>query len=323
MILFARDVELNLSLEAEARLTLILVGVGLALLILITAAIFYLFPIWELLRQTCRFRGQVRNETEAATEVKSIRSLRNIEYDPILDLQEAFFSSLISTPREKIIMPPRVFDPHGQQREVSAETRRSPALFNPIRKYATVPHRPTAVYLGANRRHVVTPSILHPGFRPGMHSLAKPPASSPPEGFVTPHIAEWMKVADSVVGRHPSARPLRERVATHAEIDLISGHVHIPWVEPPSRKPRGPPTAVMVLGPPSTPASTVVASRIRAGPSKPGFLKALGNVRGGRHALGSHNAGSGSSAKRGAIRHARGKENVPPVVSSLGRRTKL
>lgn len=38
-----------------------------------------------------------------------------------------------------------------------------------------------------------------------------------------------MKVADSVVGRHPNSQPLYMRVATQAEIDLISGHLHIPW----------------------------------------------------------------------------------------------
>lgn len=38
-----------------------------------------------------------------------------------------------------------------------------------------------------------------------------------------------MGVADTVVGRHPFAQPLSARVATQAEIDLIGGHVHIPW----------------------------------------------------------------------------------------------
>ena len=46
----------------------------------------------------------------------------------------------------------------------------------------------------------------------------------------SPSMVGWMmRIADDVVGRHPSASPLFDRVATRAEIAFISGHVHVPW----------------------------------------------------------------------------------------------
>ncbi|CAA7267832.1 unnamed protein product [Cyclocybe aegerita] len=46
---------------------------------------------------------------------------------------------------------------------------------------------------------------------------------------IDPKIAALMHAADTVVGAHPNARPLSARIATREEIELISGHVHIPW----------------------------------------------------------------------------------------------
>jgi hypothetical protein len=97
-----------------------------------------------------------------------------------------------------------------------------------MRKYPTVSHRPMAVYNSTNygfrQGSTATP---RPGFGQSPHPTYR--ALLPLQGGVSPHIAGWMRVADSIVGSHPFAQPLSARVATQAEIDLISGHVYIPW----------------------------------------------------------------------------------------------
>ncbi|KAF9039121.1 hypothetical protein BJ165DRAFT_1407357 [Panaeolus papilionaceus] len=116
-------------------------------------------------------------------------------------------------------------------------------IFLPIRKYPSAPHRNVGVYAGAKRfqsSHIIISSPQR------THQSHNPPLAS--SGVVSPHIAGWAQVADSVVGRHPHTHPLSTRVATQAEIDLISGHVHIPWAfkADPSRIQ---PTAVKVVPP--------------------------------------------------------------------------
>jgi hypothetical protein len=79
-----------------------------------------------------------------------------------------------------------------------------------------------------------------------------------------------MKIADDVVGRHPFAKPLFERVASQAEIDLISDHVQLRWVHDGR---RSQPTAVKVLGPPRD-------AQKPFGNLEPGPNATAGNIRG-------------------------------------------
>ncbi len=131
---------------------------------------------------------------------------------------------MTSTPTRKPVVLPPVQSHLHQQLGLASPTQRSPAT---VRKYPTVSHRPTAVYnstdYGFRQASTASP---RPGFGQTLHPTYR---ALPLQGGVSPHIAGWMRVADSIVGSHPFAQPLSERVATQAEIDLISGHVYIPW----------------------------------------------------------------------------------------------
>jgi hypothetical protein len=113
--------------------------------------------------------------------------------------------------------------------------------------------RPTASYdvltSGFYNHRVSSPNQNHANyFYPPHLALAPLPPILPTNHItiVSPHTAGWMKIADDVVGRHPFSKPLPERVASQAEIDLISDHVHIPWAYDAR---RSQPTPVKVLGP--------------------------------------------------------------------------
>jgi hypothetical protein len=115
------------------------------------------------------------------------------------------------------------------------------------------PHIPNASYNGQTSgvyyyqipppNHILANHQYHPHFAMPM---LPPPLPNSHIKIISPHIAEWMKIADDVVGPHPSAKPLSERVATQAEIDLISGHIHTRWAHDPK---QSQPTPVTALGP--------------------------------------------------------------------------
>lgn len=131
-----------------------------------------------------------------------------------------------STPTRKPVVLPLVQSHlQHQQLGLASPTQRSPAT---VRKYPTVSHRPTAVYNSTNYgfRQASSTASPQPGFSQSPHSTYR---ALPLQAGVSPHIAGWMRVADSIVGSHPFAQALGARVATQAEIDLISGHVYIPW----------------------------------------------------------------------------------------------
>ncbi|KAF5319658.1 hypothetical protein D9619_008645 [Psilocybe cf. subviscida] len=176
------------------------------------------------------------------------------------------------------------------------------AVFGPasIRKQLTIPHSKhnIQVYRGENGIHTPT------GASPTV-SLAQRPTV----GRISPHIIGWMTLADSVVGQHPHARPLHARIATQAEIDMISGHVHIPWAH--KNDPRRPqPTAVKVQRPivlhPAVPPPVMMTP-----------LKDTGNIH---HKGSSANTNEITVEKRSpkgkSGRRLRGKENTPPMASS-------
>jgi len=147
---------------------------------------------------------------------------------------QMFKPIMTSTPTKKaLILPPRqklVYPQHP----VAPPLRRAPAFFraNTIQTCQTLSPRPTIPYRGFGYGlHQPPPPVHHyPKFRLPEHEPQPPPPPPPAaQTLVSPHIAGWMGVADTVVGRHPFAQPLSARVATQAEIDLIGGHVHIPW----------------------------------------------------------------------------------------------
>ncbi|PPQ68132.1 hypothetical protein CVT24_002958 [Panaeolus cyanescens] len=117
------------------------------------------------------------------------------------------------------------------------------SIFLPIRKFNSAPHRNVGIYAGAKRFQSSHTVVTAPS---ATHTVQSTPLAS--SGAVSPHIAGWARVADHVVGRHPNAQPLSTRVATTAEIELISGHVHIPWAFNPDPN-KIQPTAVKVVPP--------------------------------------------------------------------------
>lgn len=94
--------------------------------------------------------------------------------------------------------------------------------------------------------------------------------TSQPVVSAFPHTSAWTQVADHVVGRHPQGKPLITRVATHAEIALVSGHVHIPWAYTHAKKNQ--PVPVKVQKPAAVyPPLSIVPSLA---------LEDLGNIQG-------------------------------------------
>lgn len=173
--------------------------------------------------------------------------------------------------------------PHPRPEQRPSQARRITAFFASIRKNTSVPPRPGGLYQGVN----------------GLYYASRSPRTPPPENFVSPHVAGWMQVADSVVGQHPHAQPLSSRIATQAEIDMISGHVHIPWAFNDSGRPQ--PVPVKVQKP-----VTVV---YREEP-----LKDVGNLRAhGRAILGTVSQAAKRSSKGKAIRQPLGKEDRVPA----------
>ena len=113
-----------------------------------------------------------------------------------------------------------------------------------------------------------------------------------------PHTSAWIQVADHVVGRHPQGKPLVTRVATRAEIALISGHVHIPWAYTHAKKNQ--PVPVKVQKPASVYAPLSIVPSLA--------LEDLGNIQ-GLHIWRAVN-NNAKLFKARSLHHARGKENV-------------
>ncbi|KAH9475172.1 hypothetical protein JR316_0012283 [Psilocybe cubensis] len=343
-VFFTRDRELDDTLESEAHLTLILVGVGLGILVIVTAAVYYGYRLVRILRPAwCfwRFSGPITNSADTV-EVKRSESGTSEVNSLSVDMSMAQSKpSFIRRQTEPERTPP---------------SSRIPSFFNSIRKNSSVsvPRQHTGVYTGTNNRSPFPgppPAVrLNSPTTPTQSRFnshgATPHTSPAQQGIVTPHIAAWMKVADSVVGRHPDAQPLSARVATQAEIDLISGHVHVPWAfNGPGPSGSQPPVPVKVMRPvlsapasaiapaigqghgqgqpqtqpPSTSLATSMTMKPRLGSS---VLKDIGNLRGNREistATVNKTSNSRSAKGKAAVRRAHdlGKENMPAVPSPL------
>lgn len=183
-----------------------------------------------------------------------------------------------------------------------AEDHRRHGFFNPVRKYASTPRYSNIhIYRGAHGLHIPPPAKLVTAHRPPtMPALSL-------HTFAAAHNAAWMDVADAIVGRHPHARPLHTRVATRAEVDMISGHVHIPWAYGADERPQ--PVPVKVLKP---------LIHYPAVPPQPGLLKDVSNV-GGRDLRVLNKPASGQASPRTKRAHRiRGKENLAAALPVTG-----
>ncbi|KAF8197051.1 hypothetical protein BJ912DRAFT_1140689 [Pholiota molesta] len=277
-----RDLALDLNLESEARATLILVGILLAILVLSAVIAFNRHPIFRFFRRALCLARRDPNQADTKGKGSENQPPTSSSHDdmPISD-----------SPRE----------------DRPSFVHRMPNFFSPIRKHSSTPRYSSVnLYRGVRGLHTPPPARLAPSYQPPM---------SPPDAYsgagVTPHIAGWMAVADAVVGAHPHARPLHTRVATKAEIEMISGHVHIPWAYKVDGRPA--PVAVKVQVP------DVVYPVL---PAQPGMLRDVGNVRGaGRDAVAGDAESEGGAqvgrrpTKTKSTHRTRGKENVP--VTSL------
>ena len=163
---------------------------------------------------------------------------------------------MTSTPlRQMLALPERLNQPSYQLEDRTIPTQRSPIFFvTRMQSYPVLlPPRPNVSHNVPtpgfyNHRVSLLANQCHANhcYHPHLGLGSTPPPPTPRIATVSPHIVGWMKIADEVVGRHPYAKPLLERVASQAEIDLISDHVHIPWAHDAR---RSQPTPVKVLGP--------------------------------------------------------------------------
>ncbi|KAF8966063.1 hypothetical protein BDZ97DRAFT_1917766 [Flammula alnicola] len=281
--IFTRDLDLDLTLESEARTTLILVGIGVSILVLATAIVFYGSPVFQTVCYKLGLPGRLSNPTDVKTSESS-----NAASNP----------SGTDIPISNSTMQLRC-----EQRPNNAH--RMSAFFGPIRKRPSAPHhRNITVYRGASGLHIPPATTRGSPYLSGAQMTTTPSA---PTGVVTPHIAGWMAVADSVVGRHPHAEPLSTRVATKAEIDMISGHVHIPWAYKSGHKPQH--VRLKVQKPDVIYAPT---------PVQPGLLKDIGNIRGRDILVAESNTKIVKGSSKGkSVRRTRGKENMPAVLSTM------
>lgn len=191
--------------------------------------------------------------------------------------------------------------PHARTQRPPNDTRRQ-GFFSPMRKYPSTPrYSNISVYRGANGLHTPPPLKLV--------SSSRPPTMPSLSMQTFAHNAAWMELADSVVGRHPNAKPLNNRVATKAEIDMISGHVHIPWAYNISDRPQ--PIPVKVLKP------VVLLPAVPN--TRQGLLNDVGNI-GNRDLRVSNGSRTiiNLDAKVRHVRRNRGKENMPATLPVPG-----
>jgi len=197
-------------------------------------------------------------------------------------------------------MRPTTISP--RRRSQSLEVQKRPAFFSLPRQPPFAISRDRAIYRDIERPLISRPMPMARRF--GTPHLRSTPTPQPVVS-VSPHTSGWIQVADHVVGRHPYGKPLISRVATQAEIALISGHIHIPWAYTHLKKTQPVPVKIQ------KPAVTYAPLSIMP-------LEDVGNTQG---RLIWRAVNNNTKLSKGKIhRHTHGKENIPiaplPAYSS-------
>ncbi|KAF8804064.1 hypothetical protein BYT27DRAFT_7194787 [Phlegmacium glaucopus] len=182
-----------------------------------------------------------------------------------------------------------------RRRSQSLEVQKRPAFFSLPRQPPFVISRDRAIHRDIERPPISRPMPMAP--RSGTPHLKKSMPPPRPVVSVSPHTSAWIQVADQVVGRHPHGKPLVTRVATPAEIALISGHIHIPWAYAHVKKPQ--PVPVKIQKP------AAIYAPLSIMPSL--VLEDVGNAQDRLIWRAVHNNARRFKGK--SLRHARGKEN--------------
>lgn len=292
-----RDVELDHTLESEAQTILKVIGAAVGALVLCGLIIFCARPVWKYLLRKMGLAGQDPNP--AGKMVLRLIWFRLSHSHRLCAQTERLSVTGLAPPLRT--MPAAHIAPLGRDQKPTEDHRRH-GFFNPVRKYASTPRYSNIhIYRGAHGLHTPPAAKLAAAHRPPtMPALSL-------HTFAAAHNAAWMDVADAVVGRHPHARPLHARVATRAEIDIISGHVHIPWAYGASDRPQ--PVPVKVLKP---------LINYPAVPPQPGLLKDVSNV-GDRDVRVVNKPLSGRASPRTKKAHrTRGKENMAAALPVTG-----
>jgi hypothetical protein len=155
----------------------------------------------------------------------------------------------------------------SRSRSQGLELRKRPTFFSLPRQPPLMISRGPGKHRGIDRPTISRPMQMAP--RLGAPYLESMPTPQPAVSAL-PHTSAWTQVADHVVGRHPQGKPLITRVATRAEIALISGHVHIPWAYTHAKKNQ--PVPVKVQKPAAVYAPLSIVPSLA--------LEDLGNIQG-------------------------------------------
>ena len=184
----------------------------------------------------------------------------------------------------------------SRSRSQGLEVQKHPTFFSLPRQPPLVISRDPGKHRGIERPPIFRPMRMAP--RLGTPHVKSMPTLQPVVSTL-PHTSAWIKVADHVVGRHPQGKPLITRVATRAEIALISGHVNIPWAYTHAKKNQ--PVPVKVQKPPAVYAPLSIVPSLA--------LEDLGNIQ-GLHIWRAVN-NNAKLFKDISLRQTRGKENIP------------
>ena len=219
-------------------------------------------------------------------------------------------STLMSSSRvemsERLDRPMRPPNFYSRRRSQSLEVQKRPAFFPPPRQPPFMINRDPVKRKGIERPSIFRPMRMALRLGGDLH-LNNVPTPQPTVSSL-PHTSAWIQVADHVVGRHPHGMPLSTRVATPAEIALISGHIDIPWAYTLHTK-KIQPAPVKVQHP------AAVYAPISIVPSL--ALEDLGNIQ-GLHIWRAVN-NNAKLFKGKSLRHARGKENIAPLPAHSSR----
>lgn len=202
---------------------------------------------------------------------------------------------------ESVCLEPQAMRPtiSPRRRSQSLEVQKRPAFFSQPRQPPFVISRDPARRRCIERPPISRPMQIAPRFdTPHLRGMPTPEAAI----SVSPHTSGWIQVADDVVGRHPYGKPLITRIATQAEIALISGHVHIPWAFEHLKKTQPVPVKIQ------KPSAAMMPSLV---------LGNVGNTH-GRYVINDNT----KFVKGKHFRHGRGKENIPiaPLPARSSRR---